>query len=142
MSEENVETIRNLYAQVRFDRADTNSFKAAMDAFFSILDPDAEWQPDENDTDPDLLRGEEQIRDFFTRHAEPWEEFRWEAAEFHDADDEVVVLGEIYARGRTAGIEVRAPYAHRFTFHAGKLVRGQEYLTNPTQAREAAGLSE
>jgi ketosteroid isomerase-like protein len=50
-------------------------------------------------------------------------------------------LGEIYARGREAGIEVRAPYAHRFTFRDGNLVRGQEYLTEPRRALKDAGLS-
>ena len=142
MSQENVEIIRRLYAEVRFNREDPSSFERATDAFFAILDPAAEWQPDENDTDPELLHGQPEIRDFFERHAEPWEEFRWEPAEFHDAGDEVVALGEIYARGRDSGVELRAPYAHRFTFRDSDLVRGQEYLTEPSEALEAAGLSE
>jgi ketosteroid isomerase-like protein len=142
VSEENVERARKVYAQVRFDRADATSFERAISAFFQVLDADAEWQPDENDTDPELLRGHAQIRDFFERHAEPWQEFRWEPSELHDAGDEVVALGEIYARGREAGIEVRAPYAHRFTFRDDHLVRGQEYLTDPRRALKDAGLSE
>ena len=137
-----MEVVRRLYAEVRFDRTDPESFTRAVDAFFAILDPAAEWQPDENDTDPDLLRGQAAIRDFFERHAEPWQEFRWEPGELHDVGDEVVALGEIYARGRSAAVEVRAPYAHRFTFREGTLVRGQEYLTRPVAALEAAGLSE
>ena len=142
MSGENVEVIRRLYAEVRFNREDPNSFERALDAFFAILDPAAEWQPDENDIDPDLLHGQAAIRDFFERHAEPWEEFRWEPAELHDAGDQVVALGEIHARGRDSGVEVRAPFAHRFTFRGTNLVRGQEYLTEPTHALEAAGLRE
>jgi ketosteroid isomerase-like protein len=142
MSEANVETIQRLYSAVRFDRDKPGSFDVAVDAFFEILDPEAEWQPDENDTDPDLLRGEAQIRDFFQRHAEPWEEFRWEPHEILDAEDEVIATGEIYARGRGSGVEVRAPYAHRFTFRGDRLVRGQEYLTTPARAQLDAGLSE
>jgi ketosteroid isomerase-like protein len=137
-----VETARRLYDRVRFNRADPDSFGRALGAFFEILDPAAEWQPDENDIDPELLRGHDRIRDFFERHAEPWEEFRWEPHEFRDAGDEVVVTGEIRARGREAEVEVRAPYAHRFSFREGRIVRGQEYLTNPAEAPEAAGLGE
>ena len=142
MSEENVETIRKLYAGVRFDRDISESFSRAVEAFFAILDPNAEWQPDENDVDPELLRGRAEIQDFFERHAEPWQEFRWEPTAVHDAGDEVVALGEIQARSRGAGVEVHAPYAHRFTFRGGRLIRGQEYLTDPSQAIAAAGLSE
>ena len=142
MSEENVETIRRLYAEVRFDRDDPKSFERAVNAFFAILDPEAEWQPDENDIDPALLHGEAAIRDFFERHAEPWQEFRWEPSDLHDAGDEVVAVGNIYARGREAGVEVRAPYAHRFGFRGEKLVRGQEYLTQPERALVDAGLRE
>jgi uncharacterized protein len=142
MSRENVEVVRRLYAEVRFDREDPSSFERAISAFFEILDPAAEWQPDENDPDPERLHGHAEIRDFFERHAEPWEGFRWEPTTFHDAGDQVVALGEIYARGREAGIEVRAPYAHRFTFRGSKLVRGQEYLTEPSRALKAVGLSE
>ena len=137
--EGNLAVIEHLYEQVRFNRADPGSFERAVTAFFEILDPGAEWQPDENDMDPGLLRGQAEIRDFFERHAEPWEEFRWEPADFHEAGQEVVALGEIYARGRETGIEVRAPYAHRFTFREGTLVRGQEYLTDPGAALEAVG---
>jgi ketosteroid isomerase-like protein len=142
MSQENVEVVRKLYAEVRFDRTDSESFGRAVNAFFTILDPDAEWQPDENDIDPHGLRGEAAIRDFFERHAEPWQEFRWEPRELHDVGDEVVALGDIYARGREAGVEVHAPYAHRFGFRGDRLVRGQEYLTQPERALVDAGLSE
>jgi uncharacterized protein len=142
MSQENVETVRRLYSAVRFDRTDPASFDVALTAFFEILDPDAQWQPDENDTDPDLLRGHDGIRDFFERHAEPWDEFHWEPSEILDSEDEVVARGEIHARGRDSGVEVKAPYAHRFTFKDGRLVRGQEYLTNPQRALADAGLSE
>jgi ketosteroid isomerase-like protein len=141
MSQENVEIVRRLYETTRFDRADETSFGRAMSAFLSILDAEAEWQPDENDIDPDLLHGEAEIRDFFERHAEPWEEFRWEPRELLDAGSEVVAIGEIYARGREGGVEVRAAYAHRFTFRGSKLIRGQEYLTAPEQALAAVGLS-
>jgi ketosteroid isomerase-like protein len=142
MSRENVEIVRRIYAGVRFNRAEPESFDRAVATFFDILDPGAEWQPDENDVDPELLHGHDEIRDFFERHAEPWEEFRWEPREFHDVGDQVVVIGEIHARGREAGVEVRAPYAHRFSFTESRLVRGQEYLTDPAQALEAVGLSE
>ena len=142
MSRENVEIIERLYETVRFNRADPGSFERAVAAFFEILDPDAEWQPDENDVDPDLLRGHAEIRDFFERHAEPWEEFRWEPADFHDAGNDVVVTGEIYARGREAQVEVKAAYAHRFSFRGGALIRGQEYLTDPGAALEAVQLPE
>ena len=131
MSEENVEIIRRLYAEVRFDRADSKSFERAVNAFFAILDPDAEWQPDENDIDPHRLHGEAAIRDFFERHADPWQEFRWEPREVHDAGDEVVAFGDIYARGREAGVEVHAPYAHRFGFRGEGSCEGRNTSLSP-----------
>ena len=96
----NVEVIRTLYAEVRFDRADAGSFERAVNAFFRLLDSEAEWQPDENDMDPELLRGHTEIRDFFERHAEPWQQFRWEPSDLRKTDDEVVAIGQIYAAGR------------------------------------------
>ena len=84
--------------------------------------------------------GLDQVRRFIDEIAESWESMRFEAHEFIEAGDLVVMPATAHMRGRD-GIEVSATGAWVWTIRDGAMERLTLYQDRQ-EALEAAGLSE
>jgi ketosteroid isomerase-like protein len=88
-----------------------------------------------------VYRGHAGLRRFHADALETFAELRVDARDFRDADDLVVVLGELTGKGTTSGAPFAAPLAWLFEVQDRNIVRGHDYL-DQHQALEAAGLEE
>src|SRR5256714_1352981 len=132
MSQENVEIVREIYADPR-GLIGTASERAA---------PDVEL--DFTDVYPDrpVLKGVEEMRHF--RETGPWSgsPIHIEPERFFDLDDErVLAFVRGSATGQESGAEVEIRPAHEFTIRDGLIVRFKAY-GDRKQALEAAGRRE
>ena len=132
MSEENVKTVRGMYEA--FGRGDIPSVLAA-------LDPRVEWWEAENfiyaDRNP-YVGPDAVLAGVFARLGGEWEGFAVAPEGVLDAGE--VVIGHGYYSGtyRKTGKQVRAQFAHFFSFRDGKVVKFQQY-TDTAQFRHAVG---
>jgi ketosteroid isomerase-like protein len=116
-----VDLVRSLYAA--WERGDYSSIEWAH--------PDIEWVFADGPA-PGLWRGPagmaESSRDFLSA----WEDWRAEADEYRELDDErVLVLIDYSGRGKLSGLEVgqlRAKGAHVFHIRGGKVTKFVRYL--------------
>ncbi len=133
MSRENVEL-----ASKAFDALN----QGGVEALLVYLDPEIEWistpgfLPDAEDR-----FGHEGVRRWFEMLGELFDDVRWEAEEFIDAGDRVMVAATTTARGKGSGIPAELTLFHVFTVRDGKAVREESYRDR-NQALEAAGLRE
>jgi ketosteroid isomerase-like protein len=133
MSEENVEVAESLFAA--FAERD---FEAAAE----MLDPGLEIRPGiVGGPEGVVYYGPDGMRQFWADVDAAWAEFRITTEEFREIDQEVLVLGRAFARGRGSGITLDAPAAWMVGLLNGRIVRFQSF-SSPQEALEAAGLSE
>lgn len=85
-------------------------------------------------------RGHAGLRQWFEDWGAAWAEWSFEPAEFIDAGDRVVVVGQMTATGRDSGLQVDRQDGIVYTMRQGKIVR-VDYFNSRDQALEAAGLS-
>ena len=133
MSEENVEILRRI-----FDRL----AEGDGELFWAHLDSEVEW--DERDMEwPEagLYRGVDEVRGLIRRWVGTWDEMRWEARNYVNAGDTVVVTVRQIGRGRGSGVPVEQERSQTWTFRDGKIVAFRSFVTR-AEALEAAGLSE
>ena len=136
MSEENVESLRRLYAD--WERGD---FRAGRDMFASDLffDPGS---PGDKPVQG-LGRVAAHMREFLSQ----WESFRVVAQEFSEAgpteagEEVVLVIERQYGTGRGGRVPVDQTFYAAWTFREG-LVVSVRWKTDRKAALEAAGLSE
>jgi ketosteroid isomerase-like protein len=127
VSQQNVETIRNAYAEPDW-----------MTTLAPLIAPDAEFDFTALYPDQPILRGLEQMRAFRTEG--PWGRLRFEPERFFDVDDErVLVFVRAVGTGKQSGAEAEARVAHEFTLRDGLLVRIKLYADRD-EALAAAGL--
>ena len=130
MSEENRETVQGMYDA--FGRGDIGTVLAA-------LDPDVEWWEAENfiyaDNNP-YVGPDAVLQGVFARIGGEWEGFSVSPKEVLDAGDTVVGHGHYSGKFRNTGRDVRAQFAHLFTFRDGKIVKFQQY-TDTAQFKAA-----
>jgi uncharacterized protein len=133
MSQENLETVKR--ASELLERRDW----AGMTDLF---DPNVELHGTVGGLEAGkILRGLEQIIDAFDMEIdEAWDEHRIEPQDFLDAGNRVVILHREYQRSKS-GVELVIDTASIHDLRDGRIVRMQGYM-NPTEALEAAGLSE
>ena len=117
MSQQDVDTIRGAYEA--FARQD-------IPAVLDVMDDSIEWQTPESLPFGGSFRGREEVAGFFGTLPEHFGELNVEPAEFLDAGDHVVVIGEHRARGK-GGEEFTAPWAMVWTMRDGKAVAFREY---------------
>ena len=132
MSQENVETVRRLYADPRGLTAATNETVA----------PEAEFDFTAVYPDKPILRGVDEFRRF--RDIGPFggSPIHFEPERFFDVDDErVLVFVRVTATGQESGVPVEIRAAHECTIRDGLLVRFKVYVDR-AEALEAAGLRE
>jgi ketosteroid isomerase-like protein len=134
MSQENVESIRELVAA--FNRDDP-------DAFAALCLPDVEWE----DTmfwsgTSRTYRGREQVRAWFAEVREPWEDIQIAAEEVIEAgEDTLVVPLRVSGRGRGSGVETELLVWEVMSLANGRTAR-RKVFRDRGEALEAAGIEE
>ena len=90
-------------------------------------------------SEPDVYRGPEGVRRWWTSFLEVMDTVNLDAGSFEDAGDgRVLVEFEIRARGQASGIEATQPAVAVATVADGKLLR-LEFFTDSAQARARLG---
>jgi uncharacterized protein len=121
MSEENSKTVSALYEA--FGRGD-------VPFIIGALDPQVEWWEAESfiyaDGNP-YVGPNSVLQGVFGRINEGWEWFKVEPNEVLDAGDTIVSQGHYSGAFKLSGREVRAQFAHFFTFRDGKIAKFQQY---------------
>ena len=135
MSQENVEIVKQVYeAATSRDR----------DAVFALYDLEVEWDASRNVLGEmigtGIYRGHHGLREWFLEWYEAWDEVEDTYIELIDADENVISVGTLKARGRESGLEARWQYAAVFTIHDGKILR-VALMPTRAEALEAVGLS-
>jgi ketosteroid isomerase-like protein len=130
MSQENVEILRQGYEHL----TRTGEFR------FDLIDPEVEVHDPPTGPDSKVYRGHDGLRTALANVEESFDELAFEAEEFHEAGDEVVVFVRMRGRGKGSGVEVEADIAHLWTLRDGKGVRVR--VLDRDSALEAAGLVE
>jgi ketosteroid isomerase-like protein len=105
---------------------------------WDVIDPEVEVHDPPLGPDSQIYRGHEGLRRALANIQEAFDDPRFEAEEFRDAGDDVVVFVRMRARGKESGAEVEARIAHLWTMRDGKGVRVR--VLERDQALEAAGL--
>ena len=129
MPQENVEIARQSYdAYVRGD----------MEAALAMVDPEIEIY-DHDILDAGEYRGLEGMLRWQVDWDSSWESWRWEAEDFVDVGDRVVVVLRLYAKGRHSGVDVERLDGAVWTLRASKAVR-LDYYGSKDEALKAVGL--
>jgi len=121
MSEQNLSIVTGMYEA--FGKGDIPGVIAA-------LDPQVEWLEAENfiyaDGNP-YLGPNAVLEGVFVRIGAEWEDFTVSPKEILDAGETVVGHGYYSGTYKKNGKQVRAQFAHLFTFRDGKVVKFQQY---------------
>ena len=135
MSQENVEVVRS--AIEAWNRQDLPGFLEAWHA-------DAEWRPafpqgtEGADT---VYRGLDGVSRAWRNVRAAWTEYRLEVEDARMVGEDLVVLGHIYVRGASSGVEIDSAWSAIVRFSDGKVISAWDWLDH-AHALEAAGLSD
>jgi ketosteroid isomerase-like protein len=132
MSEENVEALR---------RAATAANNKDPSVLAELLHPEVIWEPT-NRQAPDVIgtyRGVDEVRGYFARWEQAWEEWDWSHPEMQANGDKVFARMRLWARGRGSGIEVEGDVWQVWAFRDGRVIHYTDYETRE-EALKAAGL--
>jgi ketosteroid isomerase-like protein len=86
------------------------------------------------------VKGQDEVRRFFSGLQETWETFRLEVDEFREVGDRVLGIGRLTAKGRGSELELDHPMYSVLWFRDGKVERMQSFLD--LEAAEAAASNE
>lgn len=121
MSQENVNTIRNLYDL--FARGDVPTVLAGFH-------PEIEWNEAENfpyaDGNP-YIGPHAVLEGVFMRLGCEWDYSNLDISEVLDAGESVVAAGRYQAKNKATGKEINAKFAHVWKLRDGKAVSFQQY---------------
>ncbi|HST33010.1 MAG TPA: nuclear transport factor 2 family protein [Solirubrobacteraceae bacterium] len=114
-----------------------------LPAFLATLAERAEWRPA-------FPKGTEGTGGVFGGHAEieqawhsvrdAWSEYQVSAEEVRLVGEELLVLGRIYARGRSSGLEIRSEWSAVVEVRDGQIVKAWDWLAH-APALDAVGLA-
>jgi ketosteroid isomerase-like protein len=140
MSEENVEVAKNLYASIHegihtTPRQVDRLFRDHLDESFELHLPS-----DYPEGEP-VFRGREGMTQFIAMLRDTWADWRFEAEQYLDAGERLVVLGRILAKGGASGVPIELKTAHVWTIRTGRATSMHVYR-DLSEALEAVGLSE
>jgi len=128
--EMSAETVKKLYEA--FNRGD-------VPFVLGVMDPEINWNEADNfiyaDGNP-YIGPNGVLQGVFMRLGAEWEGFSVSAGEIFDAGDTLIAAGHYSGKFRKTSRDVRAQFAHFFTFRDGKLVKFQQY-TDTLQFKEA-----
>jgi ketosteroid isomerase-like protein len=131
MSEENVDRVRDVYAEWA---------RGEMRAGVELFDPGIVFESFMPDASDEVVaHGPEEVEAFMREFLAQWVNYRQIGEDFRDAGDNVFVAARQQARGRKSGVEVEQLMFSVWTFRAGKVVR-LRFTPYRDVALEAAGL--
>jgi ketosteroid isomerase-like protein len=140
MSQENVEIVRRVYS---FHPDAAGVVRGDFDqVFLDYFHPDFELVAPSAypDIEP-VYRGQEGVRRWFGQLDEIWDDWRFAAERFFDADSRVVVFVRVSGTAKHSGAALAISAAHILTLRSGRITRGDVFLDR-SEALEAAGLRE
>ena len=120
MAESNAELIRGLYG---FNWAAVDDRGRGLAAAREVMAPQVEARvsPEVGDR---TLHGLEGFAVFVDGLEEDFSEFRYQAEEIDEiSPDQVMVTGQIQARGRRSNMPLTAPFGHLWTLRDGRALR-------------------
>lgn len=91
------------------------------------MDPEIEWSEGTEVPERRVYQGHEGVMRQQEQFEEAWESFRIEPVDFAASGDKLVVIVQLWGRGRGSGVEVEARGAHLWEFRNGKAVRFEIY---------------
>jgi ketosteroid isomerase-like protein len=139
VSQENVEFVEALLAGVA--GMDKKALLAALpEVIAQTCTPDIEWVEDPTRADHRVDHGLEAVQRSWERWLEQWEEYGFEAEQFIDCGDDVLVVAREHGRGLTSGARVAARNYVVLTMRGGKIARYREFY-DERAALEAVGLT-
>ena len=106
-----------------------------------LLADDAEWVNPHDAVEAGTRRGAGRFNEAIASVYAGWEDMRFEVDRLVERGDDVIALGHLHNRGRTAGMEVSRPHGQIWTFREGKAIR-MRWFNGQAEALEAAGLEE
>jgi ketosteroid isomerase-like protein len=133
MSQENVELVRQIYAQWA-----RGNMGAGVETFDTEIVFES-FMPDANDRV--VAHGPDEIEAFMREFLAQWANYRLIGEEFRAVGTKVFVAGRQAARGKQSGAEVEQPMHSVWTFRGGRVV-GLRFTPFHEEALEAVGLSE
>ena len=105
-----METVRQGYEA--FNRGDVEWMVAQ-------LDPEIVWEEAAEVPGSSSYRGIGEVRGYLESFAQQWEEIRFEPERILDAEEQIVALVRLVARGRASGAQVDARLAHLYELREG-----------------------
>ena len=132
MSEANVEIVRRVHEALNAQDEET---------LIELLDPEIVWVQNPNAPDPHTLHGHDGVRELAAMVEDAFEDISFDADWFLDTGETVVALGQMRARGKGSGVEIREARAWVWTLREGRVIR-HETFADHAEALAAAGLSE
>ena len=109
-------------------------------AFQALAAPDLEWKTGLGAVvGGEVFRGHEGVAAYFGQLDSAWESFRFQAEEYIDLGDVVLVIGRLEGHGRGGGVPVVSPVGAVWDLRDGLIWRLRAYLDHDA-ARAAAGL--
>ena len=127
----NLQVVQRLYDA--FGRRD-------REAILTVLDPQVEWVQNEGFPDGGTHVGAEAVLDnVFARFRQDWDSWQAVVAEWLDAGDTIVALGEYRGTFQETQRSTRAAFAHVYRVRDGRVVRFQQF-TDTLKVAEAMRL--
>ncbi len=142
MSQQSVEVARTVIESNRSDVLRGEGSEAHVEAVLALWDPTCEYTSVMASVDPVTYRGHDGLRRYVDDLADALEEWRSEVVEIREVGPDTV-FASIRTRvvGRGSGAAAEAQLGVVFVLSAGRIVRGQTYVTRE-EALEAVGLRE
>lgn len=75
-----------------------------------------------------VFRGHAAIREAWENVRAAWSEYRLEIEDARVVEDNLLVLGHLYARGAASGVEVDSPWSAVVRFRDGKAISAWDWL--------------
>ncbi len=112
-----------------------------LSAFLRTWHANAEWRPafpEGTEGSGSVFRGHEEIARAWRNVREAWAEYRVEPADARMVGESLLVLGRVYTRGATSGVEIDSEWSAVVRFQDGKIVSAWDWLDH-AHALEAVG---
>jgi ketosteroid isomerase-like protein len=116
-----------------------HALSSGPESLFALLDDDVEWDYVGAFPESATYYGPDAVRRFFAQWSGAFEGFGFEAEEFVDGGDQVLVLMRQWGRGKATGAAVENRTWQVFTFRDGRIVHCRGY-PEKAEALKAAGL--
>jgi ketosteroid isomerase-like protein len=104
--------------------------EAGVEGILPLVHPDFEAvTPPELASEPGTYRGHDGVRRWFDSFDEVMDEIRWDARDFRELGDRVIVEFTLHARGKTTGLEFGQDAVMVWELRDGKAIRLSLYTS-------------